>query len=339
MSKADFTKWQDTQQTAAAALVVPYLSLTEEDTPIDFLFQIAGKGMIAKGNISCIKGREKTGKSAAGLCLIAAALSGKFGTVGACHEALKVLWIDTEQDQNTLRQKAKAVLQMADLQAMPEGLHIVPLLPYTFEERAALLQLAVEECSPDLLFLDGVVDLCSNFMEGEASQKAVAILQTICAKFGCAVITIIHTNKKDDEARGHLGTFMQQKSGEVYTVERYGTNATMQQAFSRFAPAPPFSFSFLDNFMLAPILPADIAEQRKVELTGLFQVLFAGNSLTYTQLLKAFKTVHQEPTSERAINDLIKEAVAYDVLYKEKKGRCSFYSFLFPQTEDDEEFL
>jgi KaiC/GvpD/RAD55 family RecA-like ATPase len=106
---------------------VPYLEISGEDEPIEFLFTLGDKyGLIARGNLHTLRGAPKTGKSAAGLALIAAALKGEFIGIKANQDNLAVLWIDTEQDKNTLRQKARAVLDMAGLDASRKPLKLLP---------------------------------------------------------------------------------------------------------------------------------------------------------------------------------------------------------------------
>ena len=135
--------------------LVPYLDITAKDQPIDFLFTLGGKnGLIARANLHTLQGTKKAGKSAAGLALIVAALKGGFIGITPSRSDLSVLWIDTEQDTNTLRQKAKAVLSMAELATPPERLKVVSLRGCGGPEDALCLTLqAIEENKPDFVFL------------------------------------------------------------------------------------------------------------------------------------------------------------------------------------------
>ena len=259
--KIDFSRWprQDAAQETGRA--VPYLDVTGEDAPIDFLFTLGGEyGLIARANLHTLQGTKKAGKSAAGLALIVAALKGQFIGITASRQDLAVLWIDTEQDKNTLRKKARAVLSMAGLDTQPERLKIVTLRGFggPADALAATLQ-AIEENAADFVFLDGVVDLCQAFNDEEKSRDVVRQLEAHAEKYGAAILGLIHVNKKDNEARGHLGAIMVQKSAEIYQVDKVeGTDtAKVTQPFSRFAPVPPFSFSFADDFKIAPAAEAE----------------------------------------------------------------------------------
>ncbi|MBR4592673.1 MAG: AAA family ATPase [Elusimicrobiaceae bacterium] len=334
--KIDFSRWprQDAAQETGRA--VPYLDVTGEDAPIDFLFTQGGKyGIIARANLHTLQGTKKAGKSAAGLALIVAALKGDFIGITASREDLAVLWIDTEQDKNTLRKKAKAVLSMAGLDTPPDRLKIVTLRGYggPADALAATLQ-AIEENAADFVFLDGVVDLCQAFNDEEKSRDVVRQLEAHAEKYGAAILGLIHTNKKDNEARGHLGAIMQQKSAEIYQVNKEGDAAQVTQPFSRFAPVPPFAFSFADDFKIAPA--GDAIDRAKEETRARFAPFFQeAKRITAGELAGAYADALG--CSTRQAQREIKAATAAGVLFPSQEGRKVFYSYLFPVIEEDAE--
>ena len=325
--------------TAENGQIVPYLEIAGEDEPIEYLFTLGDKyGLIARANLHTLRGAPKTGKSAAGLALIAAALKGEFIGIKANRDNLAVLWIDTEQDKNTLRQKARAVLDMAGLDAQPPALKVVTLRGYgsPADALAATLQ-AIEENAADFVFLDGVVDLCQAFNDEEESREVVRRLEAHAEQYGSAILGLIHTNKKDDEARGHLGAIMQQKSAEIYQVnKREGENiANVTQPFSRFAPVPGFAFAFADDFKITTA--ADAQQRANSEamerMRSTFATLFTGvKKLSKGELMEAYKCAHgcQDRTAEKEI----KAAVEADVLHKTYEGRKVYYTYLFPEFSD-----
>ena len=334
--KIDFSRWprQDAAQETGRA--VPYLDVTGEDAPIDFLFTLGGEyGLIARANLHTLQGTKKAGKSAAGLALIVAALKGDFIGITASREDLAVLWIDTEQDKNTLRKKAKAVLSMAGLDTPPDRLKIVTLRGYggPADALAATLQ-AIEENAADFVFLDGVVDLCQAFNDEEKSRDVVRQLEAHAEKYGAAILGLIHTNKKDNEARGHLGAIMVQKSAEIYQVDKEGDTAKVTQPFSRFAPVPPFSFSFADDFKIAPA--GDAIDRAKAETRARFAPFFQEAKLiTAGELAGAYADALG--CSTRQAQREIKAATAAGVLFPSQEGRKVFYSYLFPVTDMPED--
>lgn len=317
---------------------VPYLDINGVDDPIDFLFTLGGKyGLIARANLHTLQGQKKAGKSAAGLALIVAAIKGEFIGITPSRQNLAVLWIDTEQDKNTLRQKAKAVLSMAGRETMPETLKIVTLRGYgsPADALAATLQAIVENAA-DFVFLDGVVDLCQAFNDEEKSRAVVRQLEAHAEKYGAAILGLIHTNKYNDEARGHLGAIMQQKSAEIYQVNKEGNAAQVTQPFSRFAPVPPFSFTFADDFKIAAPAEGNTDLERWAALNRAFAPLFAdAQRLTAGELVAAYMDYYQK--SKRTAQDAIKAATFARVLDRQIDGRRVYYCLPFQDinAEDD----
>lgn len=317
---------------------VPYLDINGVDDPIDFLFTLGGKyGLIARANLHTLQGQKKAGKSAAGLALIVAAIKGEFIGITPSRENLAVLWIDTEQDKNTLRQKARAVLSMAGRDTMPESLKIVTLRGYgsPADALAATLQ-AIAENAADFVFLDGVVDLCQAFNDEEKSRAVVRQLEAHAEKYGAAILGLIHTNKYNDEARGHLGAIMQQKSAEIYQVNKEGNTAQVTQPFSRFAPVPAFSFTFADDFKIAAPAEGNTDLERFAALNRAFVPLFAdAQRLTAGELVAAYMDYYQK--SKRTAQDAIKAATFARVLDRQIDGRRVYYCLPFQDinAEDD----
>ncbi len=315
---------------------LPWLDdLEGEDTPVPFLFNLNAKGgpygIIAAANLHTIKGLEKTGKSAAGLALIVAAISGYFLGIEPARACLRILWIDTEQDRRTLRQKARAVLAMAGTDTRPEGLRILPLRGYAVPDRLKLTRQAIEETAPDLVLLDGVVDLCEEFNEEKPSRAVINELAAISETTGAAILGIIHANRREDQkARGHLGTLLQQKSGEIYQADKSGDTATIRQERSRFAPVPPFRFDFADGFKIKAADGSGALAARVEELRAVFGRLFqARTQYTYTDLVEDYKAEADcgKNTAKQAITDARDR---FNILKVEGTGKAKRYTYLFP---------
>lgn len=326
------------QHTGAA---LPWLdNLNGEEDPIRFLFhrEVEGKtyGLIAEANLHTIKGHKKAGKSAAGLALIVAAIRGEFLGIAPTRPDLKVLWIDTEQDRQTLKAKARAVLRMAGVTDRPAALRILVLKPETKPDRLTYTLQAINEVTPDLVLLDGVVDLCEEFNDEKPSRAVIDNLMKISETTGAAIVNMIHTNPdKNEKARGHLGTIIEQKSAEVYNVQKYpGTHkAKIKTDCSRFEEAPDLEFIFTDNFEITGAEDRKDADrlERALKLERIFQDIFdaeqdESGQCRYTNLWKGY--AEQESCGERMAKKAINEALDLSVLLKTGKGQLTRYSLL-----------
>lgn len=343
MSRIDFSKWpaqaEGTQPEASQGrLIVPYLDDSDEIEEIPFLFTLNGShGLIAAANLHTLQGEKKAGKSALGLALIVAALKGEFIGITPSRPDLSLLWIDTEQDTTTLKLKRRAVLAMAGLDKRPDRLRIVTLRGFgsTADVLQAVLQ-AIAENAPDLVFLDGVVDLCEAFNDEEKSRAVIRQLEAAVERYGCAILGLIHTNKTSkSEARGHLGAVLQQKSAEIYQVAKDGERtAKVSQPSSRFAPVPDFYFNFADGFRLEPATsPVD---KMLAAMRARFAPLFQGGARATRGRLIELYTEAQGCGESKAEKD-IKAATDAGILFVEHEGRCAFYSYLFPPLDNEEE--
>lgn len=338
MPEFDLSRWDSGH--IAQEKGVPYLDLDGTDEPIDFLFRYKGKhSLIVRGNIQLVKGREKTGKSAIGIALMVAAIKGNFLQIEPNRDDYTLLWIDTEQDTATLRKRAKAALKMACEASANGRLHIVTLKGENPAERLKIALTAIQETKPDLVFIDGVVDLCEDFNDNKQSATVTNELLKATDENKCAILCVIHTNKKDEEARGHLGTILQQKCSEVYEVTKNGGTATVRQDKCRYADIPSISFQFADGFTLEePPTEADKAEARKQDLQAKFESLFAeATEYTYKELCESYS--EQEAVSKRTAANKIKEAIDFGIIVKQGKKRDARYAYLFQDFQDEDEDL
>ncbi len=174
--------------------------------------------------------------------------------------------------------------------------------------------------------------MCQAFNDEEKSRDVVRQLEAYAEKYGAAILGLIHTNKKDNEARGHLGAIMQQKSAEIYQVNKEGDAAQVTQPFSRFAPVPPFAFSFADDFKIAPA--GDAIDRAKEETRARFAPFFQeAKRITAGELAGAYADALG--CSTRQAQREIKAATAAGVLFPSQEGRKVFYSYLFPAIETE----
>ena len=329
MGKIDFGRWGADHVTDEQT-PIPYLDIFGEDTPIDFLFENGGAPFIARGNVQTVKGREKTGKSAFGIALIVAALKGEFAGIKAKAEGTKILWIDTEQDNTTIRVRARAALEMAGTDEAPPALSIVTLRGVTPGERLQVMGRAIKERNPDFVFVDGAADLCADWNDNKESVATVGALLKATEQYKCALLCVIHTNKKDDEARGHLGTILQQKSSEVYEGTRAGDTATVKQALCRFAPAPACRFRFDEDFKILPAHGGESTAAAKVaQMKTAFGKVFEGvKEYRHKDLVAAYAEI--EAVGLSAAKKTVKAAREAEIIFRNVKDGAPVYTYLFP---------
>lgn len=340
MKSIDLGQWTPKKKEPLQRVYGYLLDLSKKPEPMNFLF---GKGendcLMARGNLHVIKGQPKSGKSAFGIMLMTAALKGEFlGVRSLTTRPQKVLWIDTEQDRRTLFAKVCKVCEMAGIQAGGnDRLKVLSLMASDKKDRLGLVLEAMKEFKSDFVFLDGVVDLCRDSNDNKECADIVSELAAVVAQTDSTLLCAIHINKNDNEARGHLGAYLEQKGAEVYLLKRQGQKpeVKVEQRKSRFANVEEFSFRFGDGFSLQP------TENNVVQLRAAFEKLFADvDGYIYTDLCKAY--AEQEKVAVDTAKRKVKAALENLVLYKEGAGKDTVYRWSGEPktvvTEDDDCF-
>ena len=135
----------------------------------------------------------------------------------------KILWIDTEQGKNEAVNTLKAICSFADLphDKQPENLIYFPFREYSHSLRVQLIDYLINH-TPNLglVVIDGIRDLINSINdEREATMINEKLLKWSEQK-QIHIITILHQNKGDGNARGHLGTELMNKAETVVTLSK-----------------------------------------------------------------------------------------------------------------------
>ncbi len=217
----------------------------------EFLFSVDDEPVITQGDIHTIGAKQKGGKTSLVAIFMAAVLCGQWNRVSCLLKNLCVLYIDTEMkkiDTQSLGAKAARMAEV-EVSALAGRIHLVNFRPLTSEQMEIGMRYFINKYKPQLVFIDGVVDLCANFNDVEASQNLVLnLLMKLADEKDCAIINILHTNKTDGytELRGHLGAYFEQKGVTVMKCEKDDASniVTVKFPTHRYAPVPEFHFTF-----------------------------------------------------------------------------------------------
>ena len=186
------------------------------------------------GNFSLVQGKAKSRKSFFVSTLASAALS-----EGMVSDALRgylgdkvVVYVDTEQGEWHAAINKRRILHNAGLDTDINN----PRLRYfqfrgldRNSERMTMVEYVLQTIDNiGLIILDGIVDLSSKGVndEEEATEIASRLLKWT-AERGCHAVCVLHENKNDSFAKGHLGAYLTQKSETVVSVKRHEDNKEM----------------------------------------------------------------------------------------------------------------
>ncbi len=196
---------------------------------------------VSEGNIMTVTGAAKSKKTFY-LQMVVAEYIAEQGDL----RPAEVVWFDTEQSASHAQRITHRIKALGDGELDEEGFQLYMLRELMPLDRAEVVEQTCRELKPRLVIIDGVVDICASFLDLEKSTETVQLLMTLSGELQCAIVGVIHENKADRNARGHLGTILMQKSETVARLtvrEKFADYVDVDFPFTR--NEPPRSFTFM----------------------------------------------------------------------------------------------
>lgn len=226
------------------------IDLSREYSEPSFLLRSNGVGTIPRGDIVAVKAKSKNGKTFVCSIFAAVAMGASWGSLSASEEGCKVMLVDTEQNEKNVARVARRVHALAglDIKKNSDQFLCCSLRKMDMAKRWQFVYDRIQEEHPDLLIIDGIADLISDFNNIGESQEIIGKLMATSAEYNLSVIFVLHTNKSKDDSnmKGHLGTMAVQKCSDVFEVVKSGCTFNVTETECRNIPIADFSF-ILDN--------------------------------------------------------------------------------------------
>lgn len=280
---------------------------TEELIPPEVAWeQIATNGnnatMGTLGNISMVYGKAKSRKSFFINMMVATLLTGaEFkGFKGCLPENKKhVLYFDTEQSTYHVQLAVSRICEQLG-NPSPPNLTVYALRKFKPAERVALINEAIEK-TPDVGFvvIDGIRDLVTSINDEDQATEITSHLMKWSEEQQIHIACVLHQNKNDQNARGHLGTELTNKSETVLSVTLKTDDkavSIVDADYCRNIAPEEFAFEVIDNLpeIVEDYKPRKSKKEQKFDLFNLcdrqknelLDVAFQQNSqLGYTDLV------------------------------------------------------
>ena len=214
---------QRLQQLEARRRITPQTKLP----PMEFLFRLAGTPCFARGELTGLSGKAKSGKTFVSSILMALCFRSQLLSVERIEQKqLHVLWYDTEQSeestQDILRNRIIPLTGIAEDQFPIELMDVFNVRGEAMADRIGILELFVLRYQPDLVVLDGIRDLVADINDGVVAQDTIERLMRLASDNHCAIVCVLHQNKsqEDRNLRGWIGTELKNKAFEVYECSK-----------------------------------------------------------------------------------------------------------------------
>lgn len=308
-----------------------HIKVTDEFTEPKPVVSQGDRHIVSRGNIATITGKPKAFKTFLISAIVAAFLEDEFLGISGCGGIAMI--IDTEQGKSHVNNVQKRIYRLCewDLDTPKENLYMLSLRELDAENRLKMAREAITEIKPDLVIIDGIRDMAKDFNDIKESSSLVGTLMTISTEQDCAIISILHQNKADTNARGHLGSELCNKSETVLQVENTDGIATVSPVYSRNREIEPFSFRVnVDGLPVGCSIPK--VEKKRSEVEDLFKRAMFGQALWKKEILIPQLAAYSGK-SEKTASRRLQDALSWGIVKISKAGTY-YLASLAEDTED-----
>lgn len=177
------------------------------------------------GNFSAIIGKAKSKKtyllSAISACIIGKRLMWDKFQGGMEEEKNLVLYFDTEQGDWDSWNVVRRISLMAGNQNK-DKFKAYNLRQFTPKERCEIIEFALMMYGDEAGFIviDGIADLANAINDEDEATRVVSLLMRWTKEYQCHIAVVIHQNKNDNFATGHLGSAIMKKCEIIISVTK-----------------------------------------------------------------------------------------------------------------------
>jgi hypothetical protein len=139
-----------------------------------------------------------------------------------------------------------------------------------------------------ILVIDGIRDCMSNINDPDETTEVLVWLEQLTINYNLSIINILHINKTDGNARGHIGSELLNKAECTIEVsyDEKTTNSIVKCESSREKPFDTFAFTHGPTGLPEIIgVPAGATQDTQDQIEKL-QKAFEGETLRYKELLE-----------------------------------------------------
>jgi hypothetical protein len=211
------------------------------------------KRILSLGNFSVFKGKKKSRKTSLAVLICGALLKERDYDGKLLSDLPKdkklILFFDTEQSQYDSWATIKKIESLAGHKNHLRGLN---LRPYTVAQRIEIITHALKLWGKYVgyVVIDGLKDLVDDINNAVEGTNVCGYLMQWTHDYNCHITIVIHENKADTNARGHIGTEVENKAEVVVSVTEIQGNwksSDVKFDFCRSIKPEPFIITIEDN--------------------------------------------------------------------------------------------
>jgi len=198
------------------------IDVNEEIPPPQVALYINGEILGTLGNFSTFTGKAKAKKSFLISMAVAAALTDELlqGTLKSSLPAgqNEVLFFDTEQSKYHVQIAVRRICGQIGI-ADPPNLHAFHLRSLNPSDRLKFMEAEIySNDKVGFVVIDGIRDCITSINDEQDASMITSWLLRVTEERNIHIVTVLHQNKGDTNARGHVGTELINKAETVLSV-------------------------------------------------------------------------------------------------------------------------
>jgi hypothetical protein len=284
------------------------------------------KDVCTLGNFSLAIGKAKSRKTflvTLFFAIVTGYVTDKFS--GGLPLGKKVgIYFDTEQSRYHVQKLLHRICKLVG-QQVPENIIVYSLRKYRPEDRLEMIKYAINT-TPNLGFvvIDGIRDLVTSINNEEQATRVTSDLLNWTEEKNIHVMTVLHQNKNDNNARGHLGTELTNKAETVLSIAKYTKDesiSTVEPEYCRDKEFDPFAFT-INTDGLPEIVDGreqQLNEKKNIikeigdkDIFSLLTECFSkADNIKYAELIRKIKLAARETLKKEIGDNKIKEMITY----------------------------
>lgn len=288
-----------------------WLDPTEPYTSPEYTLSYCGVPFAPLGGIHGLTGKPGHGKTMTFTQLMVAIMRGDFYNL---HSLLrerclregrepKVLYVDTEMEKGNTQLVMMRVYQEMGWEkgSVHSQFRILWLREVLLaEDRWRMTLRAIYEMRPDVVFLDGLIDVIGDFNDNRACQLLIYQCMAVASHYHISLWCLLHENPGSDKMVGHAGSFLERKATDILRTkkDKSGARATfsVSQAKNRARDFEDWMFHIEDdaNHYGHPVMDNAIDDAPK--------------ALSTEELREIMNVCSNDCLSKRALSDRIRKA-------------------------------
>jgi hypothetical protein len=271
-----------------------------------------------------VTGKAKSRKSFLMGALASAALTSEyFGNIKGTlpDDKRQIIYIDTEMGRYHTQKAFKRILSLSNGHGYG-NIRFFCFRSLEPNERLLAAELLIKNTSNlGLVIIDGIKDLINSINdESEASKIATKLLQWT-EIYNIHIITVLHQNKADSNARGHVGTELINKAETVLSItkDEDATVSVVEATQCRNIEPEPFGFEIIEGL---PVFTSQLDNRQDNGRTGkgikldidklevmIKDVFLRNEAYTYANLVTQTKLAYEDHFNQSIGINKVKEVL------------------------------